>query len=259
MRLGDRPLAGKTVLLTRARGENEPLRHHLEDLGASVVELPAIAIVPPDDPEPLKTALRNLDRYDWICFTSRNAVRAVGEMTERMGVTLPSSLRIGAVGMATMRELETRGIRVDCLPEPSTGAALAEAMLPAGAAGRRVLLPQGDLARPEVRDGLIAGNAMVDTVVAYRTVHPPADEDVVDALRSGRVDIVVLASPSAFSSLMDMLSDNRVLATLRLACIGPTTASAVAQAGFTPGAVAPHPTVDGLVQAVCACSLEIPS
>lgn len=252
----DQPLGGRHVLLTRARGDNEPLRQRLELLGATVVELPTIEILPPADPGPLENALRALDRYRWICFTSRNAVRVVGELLDRMAVSLPVSIRVAAIGPSTSRELTARGIVVACLPGAATGTALAVAMLLAGATDTRVLLPQGDRARPEVRDGLIAGGALVDTVIAYRTVRPPPNEALA-LVHAGRIDVVVLTSPSGLHGLLDMVGDNReAVAATRLACIGPTTASAVLDAGFVPAAVAPNPSFEGVEQAIRA-SLEI--
>ncbi len=254
----DRPLRDRHILLTRARGDNEPLRQRLELLGATVTELPTIEILPPENPGPLEMALWSLDAYQWICFTSRNAVRAVSELLELTGIFLPASVRVAAIGPSTSRELTARGIGVDCRPETATGAGLATAMLQAGAAGTRVLLPQGDRARPEVRDGLIAAGAVVDAVVAYRTVRPPSGEALA-VVRSGGIDVVVLTSPSGLHGLLDMVGDNwEAMAGIRLACIGPTTASAVIDAGLIPAAVAPNPSLDGLVEAIRA-SLEIPT
>lgn len=251
----DQPLGGHHILLTRVRGDNEPLRQRLELLGATVLELPTIEILPPEDPGPLETALRALDRYRWICFTSRNAVRAVAQMLDRMAVSLAASTRVAAIGPATSQELAARGIGVDCLPDMATGDALAVAMLLTGAAGTRVLLPQSDRARPELRDGLIAGGALVDTVIAYRTGRPPPNEALA-LVHAGRIDVVVLTSPSGLHGLLDMVGDNReAVAGTRFACIGPTTASAVLDAGFVPAAVAPNPSLEGIVQAIRA-SLE---
>lgn len=249
-----RPLEGRRILLTRARQDNEPLRNRLELLGATVVEMPTIEILPPEDLGPLETALQALDRYQWVCFTSRNAVRAVGEMLERAAVPLPASLRVGAVGPSTSRELTERGIHVDCMPETSTGDALVEAMLLAGAGGTRVLLPQGNRARPAVSEGLLAGGASVDTVIAYRTEHPGGHGASPLPIQPGPIDVVVLTSPSALHGLLDMVGDNwAVAAKTRLACIGPTTARAVADAGLVPDAVAPDRSLEGLVRAVQIC------
>lgn len=256
MERADRPLAGRSVLLTRSHAANRPLRRQLETMGAAVVEMPAIEILPPEDPRPLEMALRNLDRYAWICLTSRNAAEVVAAMLGENGLPLPPGIQVGAVGLATAQGLEDRGIRVDCRPGVATGSALVAAILRAGAAGSRVLLPQGDRARPEVREGLEAGGVLVDVVIAYRTVHPPASDDALALARGGGIDIAVLSSPSALHGLLLSLGDNDALARIKLVCIGPTTASAVSDAGFVPAAVAPHPTLDGLVEAVCVCALE---
>lgn len=245
---GEAPLAGARVLVTRARGEDR-LRTMLEPLGATVLELPAIAIEPPRDPEPLRRAIERLTDYDWIAFTSRNAVRAV------VGPLTPRGPRIAAVGPATAAELEVRGLRVDLIPDEATGVALAAALAARGVAGRRVLVPCGDLARSDLRDGLREAGARVDEVPAYRTVRPAsADSGSLEALRRGKVDAVTLLSPSAVRNLAEMLDGEMdCLRRVRLVCIGPTTGAAVRELGLEPAAEAEEHTVEGLVRALIAC------
>lgn len=252
--LADAPLRGRRIVLTRARGEANALRRSLEDLGAEVFELPTIDVGAPDDPGPLERAVRTLDRYDWIAFASRHAVQAVFQQLDELALSpvFPAGLKVAAVGDATAAEVERRDVTVDCVPATPSASALASALIERGIRGARVLLPAGDLARRELPDGLRGAGALVDEVQAYRIV-PPADVDsqVLSLLAGEVVDAVVLASPSAFHNLRAMLPAGVFPPrTVRMACMGPTTASAVRAAGIENAIVADPVSRDGLVRAI---------
>jgi uroporphyrinogen-III synthase len=217
-----------------------------------VLSLPTVEILPLEDYGPLDTALERLEAYHWVCFASRNAVRAVFERLETRGWRLPEALRVAAVGPSTAAEIEGRGVNVQCVPGEATGMALAAELAGRGVAGQRILLPVGDISRPDLREGLEAAGARVDRVVVYRTVRPEqADAVGLAALRRGEVDVVALASPSAARNLTEMLDgDVSHLQAARLVCIGPTTAGAVRELGLEPATVAEPHTVEGLVAAI---------
>jgi uroporphyrinogen III methyltransferase/synthase len=265
------PLAGARVLITRAADDAAPLRDRLEALGAHVLEPPAIEIAPPEDFAPLDEALRALDRFDWIVFTSRRAVRAVLDRLDALDLSIDPRPRVAAVGPSTEGLLAEQGIRVDCRPEEATASALAAALERWGVAGQRILFPTGDLAGPELRERLETAGAEVHQVVVYRTVVPAAHSrgrapreaplrdtpvrgrGALPAVRCGEVDIIALASPSAARNLAAMLgTDAPLLRKIRLVCIGPSTAAAVRHLGFRPAAVAAEHTLDGLVAAIVA-------
>src|SRR5579872_2709438 len=236
-REGDPSLAGVLVLLTRAREDNEELRGPLEALGAEVVSLPCIAIAPPENPGDLVEALSNLSRYHWIAFTSRNGVRA---FYEAMGTgTIPTEALIAAVGPGTQRELEIRGVRVDLHFRTASAAALAEALTETGLEGETVLLPVGEIARPELAEKLRRAGAQVDTVVAYRTVKPSSfDLAAMRQLREGQFDLVLIASPSAINNLLSELRDPAYLERPSIVAIGETTARAIRAYGLEVQSVA---------------------
>jgi uroporphyrinogen III methyltransferase/synthase len=216
--------------------------------------MPTISIEPADDPAPLDDALRHLAGYDWIAFTSRNAVRAVWERLARLGleVHFPPELRIAAVGPSTARELAQRGVTSVCMPADATAAALAVTMRRIGVHGAAVLLPLGDRARSDLHQGLEAGGARVHTVIAYRTVPvEKLDAAVLDRLRAGTIDVVALTSPSAVEQLHASLGSGVSLPSrVRLACIGPTTAQTVRTLQLGPAVVAEEHTLDGLEAAI---------
>ena len=247
------PLAETVVLLTRGQEDADPLRRELERLGATVVEEPLIRIEPPATWAPLDQALERLGNYHWITFTSRNAVWAVfGRLHEmhRSG-QLPTTLRVAAVGNATAQALQSYGVEIDLCPEQSGAEALTEAMIARGMRGKHVLAPGGNLARSELRDRLQAAGARVDSVEVYRTVRSEVTPEVLSALRRGEIDMVTLASPSAVHNLAAALgSDVSILRSLRLVCIGPTTAQALRELEVQPRAIADQPTLDGLLRAI---------
>jgi uroporphyrinogen-III synthase len=246
----EEPLTGVRVLVTRAGKAAAPLRLQLEALGATVIELPAIAIEPVIDSTALQVALSGRAEYDWIVFTSRNAVEAVFNLPS-VSADEPWP-QLAAVGPSTAAELAERGLAVTCVPDDASASGLVTALRRFGLAGKRVLLPVGDLARPELRLGMESEGAQVDEIQAYRTVQPrETRREALDALRRGAVDVIALASPSAFRNLLTMLGTQvTCLQFVRLVCIGPTTAAAVCERQLEPAAVAGEHTIPGLVAAV---------
>lgn len=242
------------VMVTRAGKDAAPLRARLEAEGAQVIELPTLAIAPPDTTEPLDEVLRRVSGFDWIVFTSRNAIHAVFDRLVALGLPAEIAIRVAAIGPSTAAELEERGVRVSCRPAEATAGELAAALREQCIAGCRILIPAGDLARTELADGLRASGATVEVVTAYRTVQSLENRrEALDALRSADVDVITLASPSALQNLVTMLgTDVGALQFVRLACIGPTTAAAVRELDLEPAAVACEQTLDGLVAAVVA-------
>lgn len=253
-RTDDEPLAAIRVMVTRPQHRSSQLVDRLQALGATVIELPTIEVAPPHDLAPLDDALRHLETYDWIVFTSRNTVHTVCDRLAVLQLPQNQFPAVGAVGPATAAELEQRGIRVECAPEIPTGHHLAEALVECGISGQRVFIPAGDRASPDLSEALTAVGARVHSVVAYRTIQPlEVRQSSLDALRRGQVDAICLASPSALHNLAAMLgADQRLLHYVRLICIGPTTAEAVRSLDLPPPTIAQNPSDAGMVDAVVA-------
>ena len=250
------PLRGIRVLVTRPWAEGEPLRRSLRAAGALVLDLPTIAVGPPESYGPLDTALSILSEYDWIVFTSRNAVNAVFERLAALGSppVVPVTLWVAAVGPATAADLRRRGVYVDAVPESAAVSFLSRELQKRGMSGTHVLLPQGNLSDRELQDDLERSGATVDAVISYQTVQPSAlDRSALEAVRRGEVDVVALASPSAVHNLAHILSsqgDCAMPRDARLVCIGPSTAAAVRDLNLRPASVAEEHTLDGLAQAI---------
>ncbi len=249
-------LEGRTVVVTRGAGGEDSLAPRLRDLGATVLEFPAIALAPPEDAAPLDAALRDLGRFAWVAFASGNAVERTVARLDALGIPrgLLSDLRLACVGSATAARLEALVRAPDLVPSEHTGAALA-ASLSRHVAGRSVLVPRAADGRPELVGGLRAAGAEVVAPVAYRTVPTPPGSlaPLGDLLAAGSVDAVTFASPSAVRSVVAALGSRApLLGKVLLGAIGPTTAAALRQAGFTPGVEPGEQTAGALAEALAA-------
>jgi uroporphyrinogen-III synthase len=253
-----RALAGRRIAVTRAPEQAGDLARLLAEHGAEVVLCPLVAMERPADTAALDAALRRLREFDWLLFTSQNAVRFFEERRRELEVALEwGRPRVAAVGPATAKAARELGYGVEHVSEEATGEALARG-LQAELNGRSVLLPRSDRARPDLPLALEAAGARVTGVLAYRTVAAgPEAEAALAQIRDGQVQVVTLASPSAFERLAEQLGTATLAALtssgkLALAAIGPVTASAIKQAGL-PVAVTPaKPSADSLVEALAA-------
>jgi uroporphyrinogen-III synthase len=247
-------LAGRRIVVTRRPGQSTALVAGLRDRGAEVLEVPAIEIAPPDDPAPLDAALRGLERYQWIAFTSGNAARAVADRLAAIG--LPPSLaargpRIASIGPSTTDALRAGfpGDPVSLEPAGEFRAAgLVRAFSREPVKGARVLLPVSSLARDELARGLLDLGAVVDSIPAYRTVEPHGLRAAVARCLAGKPDAVTFASPSAVTGFASAAGAEAL--GLPAVVIGPTTEAAARAAGLDVRAVAEPSTTEGLLAAL---------
>ncbi len=230
---GAKALAGKRVVVTRAAEQSESLVRALEAEGAAVVLVPLVGFRPPDDVGLLDEALEDLRRYDWILFTSQNAVRALLERGETQRISLAQAvgaLYVAAVGPATAGAATQSGLHVNYVAAKHQASALVEE-LAGRIRGQRVLLPRSDRANPELVEKLARVGAQVTDVVAYKTVRPAEQiASAAKAMATEGVDAVLFFSPSAAHHLQDILGDERFREfsghTL-FAAIGPVTEQAL--------------------------------
>ena len=257
-----RPLFGRRVLVTRPREQAAELVNRLTTLGADAIEAPLIRIEPPEDLGPLRDAARAPDAFDWIVFTSTNAVDAfMKALLEGEGdVRMLKGPRLCAVGAGTAEKLARYSIKVDLVPGEFRSEAVVAALAATGpVAGVRVLLPRADIGREVVADQLRQAGAVVTDVVAYRTIladTPRAGEpDVYGLLLEGRIDVVTFASPSAVRSFVKIYGAEPAADLLKntvVAVIGPVTAEATRHLGL-PVTIQPSTfTIAALVDAIAA-------
>lgn len=238
------PLAGRTVMITRAREQAAEFAAALEAYGARVVVCPTIEIVAPESYALLDEAIENLFGYDWVIFTSVNGVEHFLRRLEAAGKDVGEldELRVCAIGDATAERLADAHVHVDVVPQKFQAEGVFEA-LENYLGGREhfenlnVLLPRAAVARDFLPRALEATGARVDVVPAYRTVRPETtDRARVEALLlGGGVDCVTFTSSSTvhnFAQLFDTRDLSRLLAGVRVACIGGITAQTAAEYGL---------------------------
>ncbi|HEY6126889.1 MAG TPA: uroporphyrinogen-III synthase [Candidatus Acidoferrum sp.] len=245
-------LAGKRVVITRAESQSAALIETLRERGAETISVPLIRIAPPDF-APLDSALRDLSNFDWLIFTSQNAVTAVSDrLIALSNPQTPSrdALRIAAVGKSTATAAQAAGFIVD-----HTGNGTASDLvhdLANDLRAKRIFLPRSDRASAELVAQLLALGAYITEVVAYRTI--PLDSiDKSSRELIFQADAILFFSPSAVNAFLD-LTKSGVLSFLRtgtaIGAIGPVTRAALRQAGLRCDFEAPEPGVSEIVAAL---------
>lgn len=250
--MGDKPLASRTVIVTRSAGQAEGLAARLEALGATVVPMPVIAFADPPDLGPAQRAAGRLGEYDWVVFGSANAA---DRFVALAGAAAFADTRVAAVGTATAERLRELGLRVALVPRDFRAEGLVEAFGEMGTAGLCVLVPRALEGRDVLREGLEALGARVDVAAVYRTVPAEPDAAAVERLRAGGVDAVTFTSPSTVRNFVEMLraaglDADAVMGSLAKASIGPVTTAALEEAGYEADAEADPSTADGLADAL---------
>lgn len=257
-----RTLAGKSVLITRPAEQAPELAALLEAEGAEVLTLAAISIEPAANYHALDRAIRQIEQYQWVIFTSVNGVRAVGQRLAVIGQdwqTLKHA-RVAAIGPATARALREVGVQPDFVPAEYVAEAITAGI--GEVAGLRLLLPRADIAREALAIDLRRKGAVVDEIAAYRTVTQPLDQQMIERVIAKRPDVVTFTSSSTVRGLLAALSGVNVAEALRgvaVACIGPITAKTVREAGLTPHIIAEEYTMPGLTRAIVAYFLPAQS
>jgi uroporphyrinogen-III synthase/uroporphyrinogen III methyltransferase/synthase len=193
---------------------------------------------------------------NWLILISTNATQAVAQRLNDLDLTLPpSSLKVASIGSATAKAAsKVLGFETILLPGRFVAESLAEAITPVS--GARIFLPQSELARPVLAQGLLAAGASVFAVDAYRTVRATGGDDVPVLLATHQVDVVTFTSASAVHYFVDRLleegGDLDYLDGVCLACIGPVVAEAVREAGLQETVLPETHTLQGLVDALDA-------
>jgi uroporphyrinogen-III synthase len=237
-------LAGRTIVITRAAGQSGELRARLEGEGGSVVEVPTIDVVDaPDGHAALAAALG--ERWDWVVVSSPNGVE---RLAAAAGDDL-ARLRIAVVGPGTAAALRTAGAEPALVPSRAVAEGLVEAF---GPGPGRVLVAQGDRARPVLADGLRSLGWEVHTVVAYRTVTRRVPPHQLDAAR--RADAIAFTSASTVEGWVAATGSQARPPVV--VSIGPVTTAAAVRLGLPVDATADPHTLDGLVDAISAALAE---
>jgi len=252
---GKGALAGKRVVVTRATDQAGELVRMLADAGAEVVEFPTIKTVPPDDTRDLDGAIASLAGFDYVIFTSANALKYFMARMEELGKT-PGELRgarIVCVGPKTAHGLADYGLDADILPGQYKAEGVLAALESEDVAGRRFLMPRAEVAREEIPEGLRARGAEVVVATAYRTVAPEVDPEYVTRLfADGGVSAVTFTSTSTVVNFVKIVGDRarEYLSGVCVACIGSVTAKTCEDMGIRVSVVPEDYTVGALFDAL---------
>ena len=277
-----KPLRGVRVLVGRARHQAGALSGELRSLGADVIEIPFIEIRRPGSFRSLDNALKNLANYDWLILTSANGVEAMWERMEHLRLDRPwksgpsgprsdapqngalapegKRLHIAAIGPATKKAIEQRGVKVDVVPKEYVAESVVRS-LKNKVKGKRVLLVRAKVARDVIPRELRKAGAHLDVIEAYETVVPQSSRTRLRAaLRKStrRPHVVTFTSSSTVRNFVELLEGSRGrgrplhtdLDGILMASIGPVTSETLRELGLPMGVQAEEFTIPGLVDAI---------
>ncbi len=254
-----RPLFGKKIVVTRTREQASELVALLEENGADCLEYPTLHMEPAVDYSILDSSLARIGDYQWLLFTSINAVtwffRHLWE--NDMDVRRLGGPKIGVVGRATARKLRDYGLKADLLPKKFTGEGLAEALINTGVNGAKILLPRAEKAREILPEMLNAAGAEVTVAPVYRNVPPQGRKDELrERLEDRTIDLITFTSSSTvdnFLTMVDAESDqelHRLMDPVQIAVIGPITADTVKKHGLKVDIQPSEYTIADMVNAI---------
>jgi len=252
-----RPLFGRRIVVTRPREVANELAEPLRQLGAEVLVVPAIRLVPPEDITPVTDAIDRVEEFDWIVFTSARAVERFFEelLRRRQDVRVLAGARLAAIGLPTARAIERYHLTVDLYPAEFVAEAVLREFARRGKlTGQKLLLPRAAGARRVLPEGLGEMGAEVTEVELYRT-EPDPDQDPATLARLAEAppDLITFASPSAvrgFEAIVSRETIEGICRSTPAIVIGPVTADAAQEAGFQLAAQASPHTIPALVDAV---------
>jgi uroporphyrinogen-III synthase len=252
------PLAGKRVLVTRALHQAGKLSEGLRALGAIPVEVPVLEILPPVSFHDLDRAIHKFHSYDWLLLTSTNAVRALFERAQSLGIELvqPAAMKVAAVGEGTASTARRYGLHVTIVPVSYLAESLLDALSAAmgdRTASSKMLLARASVARDVIPDVLKAAGHSVDIVDAYRNEIPEAAPEQLRRALEGGIAMATFTSSSSVIHLAEVARAAGVawpLASVSAVSIGPISSRTLQESGWAPAAEADPSDIPGLVAAV---------
>jgi uroporphyrinogen-III synthase len=265
------PLAGLRIVVGRARHQASALSSGLRELGAEVIEIPFIEIRKPRSYQPLDIALKNLQDYDWLILTSVNGADALWKRIRKLRLTKRhfKHLKVAAIGPATKKAIEKRGIKVNVVPEEYVAESVVESLRDQ-VAGKRVLLARARVARDVIPRELRKLGAKVDVVAAYETVIPRSSLTRLRAILKNsnrRPDVITFTSSSTVRNFANLTGKNvrrgrprprkaSPLDDVRFVSIGPVTSSTLRELGLPVDLEAKEYTIPGLINAIVSARVK---
>jgi uroporphyrinogen III methyltransferase/synthase len=253
---GSSVLAGKRIVVTRARSQASELARRLCELGAEVIEFPTIAIEPPREYAPMDRAIEQLHNYEWLFFTSVNGVEFFFNRLRQRGKNSHAlqDLKVVAIGPQTARRLESEGLHACFVPAKYQAEGILEGLNPSEIHGGRILIPRAAKARELLPETLRQWGAIVDVVEAYQTVLPQNHKlSVNELLEQDRIDLILFTSSSTVVNFAQLLGAQDLAPRLEgviVGCIGPITAQTAIDSGLDVDIISSEFTIPGLVDAI---------
>jgi uroporphyrinogen III methyltransferase/synthase len=256
-----RPLFGKRVLVTRTREQASELLSLLEEAGADCLEFATITIGPPDSFDGIDQALAKLGEYDWLLFTSINAVKFFfNRLSEKnMDARDLRGPKIGVVGKATAEALAGYCLRADLLPEKFTGEGLAESLIALGVGSKKILIPRAQKAGDILPASLKEAGAEVTIASVYKNRKPTGQQMALrQEFEAGNIDLVTFTSSSTVTNFLQMLGagdrheQDRLLHGVFMVAIGPITAETARNSGLTVHIQPEEYTIPAMVKSIVA-------
>ena len=251
-----KPLTGCRILVGRARHQASALSKDLRKLGADVIEIPFIEIRKPQSFRPLDSALNDIFAYDWLILTSVNGVDAMWDRLKKLGISKRSlhHLRTAAIGPATKKALEKRGLKVNVVPEEYVAESVVQS-LRGQVAGKRILLVRAKVARDVIPEELRKAGAQIDVVEAYETIVPESSRARLRAVMKNRrrsPHVITFTSSSSVRNFVALLGRQANLDGIKLASIGPVTSATLRELDLSADIEATEYTIPGLVRSIVA-------
>lgn len=250
----NKPLFGKTVLVTRAREQASALTFKLENLGAKCIEAPVIKITDPDSYAELDNAINQIADYQWLIFTSANGVEYFFNRLQEQGKdSRVINAKVVAIGVATAQALRNQGIIADIVPVEFVAEGIVEAIKAMVQTGDKVLIPRAKVAREVLPQKLRELGAIVDVATAYQTVIGDVDKaDIIAKIENKEIDLITFTSSSTVTNLIEMLGPEakKLINSCKTACIGPITAKTCSDNDIVTNDIATDYTIEGLTEIV---------
>ncbi len=250
-------LTGKKIVITRPSEQQGEFVSLLSSLGAATVRFPVISIAPPDSWDAADRAIQNIEKYDWVIFTSVNGVISFAERLIALNRDVIEALRnvkICTIGLKTAEVVERYGLEVDFIPDEFRAESVAVGFIDMGNPGNNVLLPRAQVGRDILPAELARMGMQVDVIPVYKTVRPDADAPGLRTmLRNREIDVVTFTSSSCVKNFVEILGLDQyklLLTGVKIACISPVTSDTVKKYGLKVDIVPDRYTVADLVSAI---------
>jgi len=248
-------LLGRRIAITRAAEQAAELRDRLRALGAEVIEIATIEIRDPASWEPLDSAIRRLEEFDYVLLTSANGVSRLVRRLEAGGRDARdlNGLTIGAIGPATAAELAKSGVKVDIVPHQYTAEGLLQALDERDLRGKALLIPRAKVARDVLPRILTERGARVEVVEAYETIVPNIPPGELQRLLTPTPDVITFTSSSTVSNFTRLAGNNKLpelLSGVAIASIGPITSATIKKLGLVVAIEPVQSTIPELTKAI---------